>query len=236
MVGRSGIPIAKPHQAESQQNEYNGSKRSRVEQPAYGTDGTHSSNPTSFASGSDFSTGDSFSEQLTHRASLSVADFLDRYCTNCVEAEGLRDPVTIKGRLKAVAAGDERMAYPKIDRATEIRIVNSRDGVMVYGNTAAFRTLARWMTWLANSDPSEHCEMHIPWHLQSPMANQERVFMFSKSSSGRVTRDRSTELTFMVLNRTELRNLGIATATLSERNRTPKARTVVSRRKGRVAR
>lgn len=35
---------------------------------------------------------------------LSVADFLDRYCTNYVDAEGLRDPATIKGRLKAVKA------------------------------------------------------------------------------------------------------------------------------------
>ena len=35
---------------------------------------------------------------------LTVGDFLDRYCTNYVEAEGLRDPVTIKGRLKAVKA------------------------------------------------------------------------------------------------------------------------------------
>src|SRR5688572_529244 len=33
---------------------------------------------------------------------LSVADVLDRYYTNYVEAEGLRDPVTIRGRLKAV--------------------------------------------------------------------------------------------------------------------------------------
>jgi len=40
---------------------------------------------------------------------LTVAQFLDRYYTNYVEAEALRDPVTIKGRLKAVKAvlGDE---------------------------------------------------------------------------------------------------------------------------------
>jgi hypothetical protein len=35
---------------------------------------------------------------------LTVAEFLDRYVTNYVEAEGLQDPVTIRGRLKAVKA------------------------------------------------------------------------------------------------------------------------------------
>jgi hypothetical protein len=35
---------------------------------------------------------------------LTVAEFLDRYVTNYVEAEGLQDPTTIKGRLKAVKA------------------------------------------------------------------------------------------------------------------------------------
>jgi hypothetical protein len=40
---------------------------------------------------------------------LSVADFLDRYFAQYVEAEGLSDPVTIRGRLNAVKAviGDE---------------------------------------------------------------------------------------------------------------------------------
>jgi len=33
---------------------------------------------------------------------VTVAEFLDRYFTNYVQAEGLRDPVTIKGRLKAI--------------------------------------------------------------------------------------------------------------------------------------
>src|SRR5580700_625238 len=33
---------------------------------------------------------------------VAVAGFLDLYFTNDVEAEGLRDPVTIKGRLKAI--------------------------------------------------------------------------------------------------------------------------------------
>src|SRR4051812_34098982 len=37
-------------------------------------------------------------------AGLTVAGFLDEYFTTYVEAEGLTDPVTIKGRLKAIKA------------------------------------------------------------------------------------------------------------------------------------
>jgi hypothetical protein len=38
-----------------------------------------------------------------------TADFLDTYYANYVEAEGLRDPATIRGRLKAIKAvlGDQ---------------------------------------------------------------------------------------------------------------------------------
>jgi len=35
---------------------------------------------------------------------VTVADFLDLYFTNYVEAQGLRDPVTVNGRLKAIKA------------------------------------------------------------------------------------------------------------------------------------
>jgi hypothetical protein len=54
------------------------------------------------------------------------------------------------------------MAYPKIDRATQLRIVKGRNGVMVYGNKSAFRTLARWMAWLGDSAANEHYEVHVP--------------------------------------------------------------------------
>ena len=40
---------------------------------------------------------------------MTVAEFLDTYYANYVEAEGLRDPATIRGRLKAIKAvlGDQ---------------------------------------------------------------------------------------------------------------------------------
>jgi hypothetical protein len=96
------------------------------------------------------------------------------------------------------------MAYPKTDRATRLRIVKSRNGVMVYGNKSAFRTLARWMSWLGDSAADEHYEVHIPWHLQSPFAKNNRVEIFNESGKGGLKRNHRFEITFMVLNQTEI--------------------------------
>jgi hypothetical protein len=53
--------------------------------------------------------------------SMTVGEFLDRYFTNYVEADGLRDPVTVKGRLKAVKAvlGNEPVTV--LERAEPIQ-------------------------------------------------------------------------------------------------------------------
>jgi len=79
------------------------------------------------------------------------------------------------------------MAYPKVDRAMRLAIVAGDGGTVMYGNRAAFKTLARWMTWLAKSDPRKHFEMHIPWHLESPSARGSRIKVL-KRSRGRSTR------------------------------------------------
>ena len=70
------------------------------------------------------------------------------------------------------------MAYPKTDRGTQFRIVKSRNGAMVYGNKSGFRTLAHWM--------------------------EDRVEIFNESGKGGLKRNRRFEITFMVLNRTEI--------------------------------
>ena len=99
------------------------------------------------------------------------------------------------------------MAYPLVDRSTRLSIVAEQNGMMIYGNRTAFRTLARWMTWLAKSDPREHFEVHIPWHLQSPSSRSKRVRAFKKNA-GLVTTSDDVEVTFMVLNENELEALG----------------------------
>jgi hypothetical protein len=51
---------------------------------------------------------------------LTVAEFLDRYYTNYVEAAGLRDPVTIKGRLGAIKATLGDLPVAALEKPSEI--------------------------------------------------------------------------------------------------------------------
>ncbi len=59
------------------------------------------------------------------------------------------------------------MAAPDRIPGTRACVVVTRDGVKLYGNRAAFRSLAKFMTWIAESDPAEHFECHATWHLAS---------------------------------------------------------------------
>lgn len=51
---------------------------------------------------------------------VTVADFLDRYFTDYVEAEGLRDPATIKGRLKAIKQTLGDLPVTVLERSADI--------------------------------------------------------------------------------------------------------------------
>jgi hypothetical protein len=96
------------------------------------------------------------------------------------------------------------MPYPAIDRAMRLRIVKKRNETIIYGNSSAFRTLARWMKWLAASNPREHYEMHVPWHLQSPFSRSQRVDVVTSTSGGSKA-PKGYEITFMVVEGNELK-------------------------------
>lgn len=51
---------------------------------------------------------------------VTVSDFLDVYYMNYVEAEGLRDPLTVKGRLKAVKAVLGDLSVTALEKPGEI--------------------------------------------------------------------------------------------------------------------
>jgi integrase len=57
---------------------------------------------------------------------LTVADFLDRYYKDYVEAEGLRDPITIKGQLAAVkeVLGNQEVAT--LEKVSEMLRIQNR--------------------------------------------------------------------------------------------------------------
>ena len=80
---------------------------------------------------------------------LTVAEFLDRYFTNYVEAEGLQDPVTIKGRLKAIKAviGNEPVrALEKAEPDSAVQGGVPRRARRRHGEQGARRRCARRST------------------------------------------------------------------------------------------
>jgi len=113
------------------------------------------------------------------------------------------------------------MAYPKSDRSMQLRIIADKQGTRLYGNAAAFRTFARWMTWLAKSDPQEHYELHVPWHLQSPLSNSPKVKVLRS-----LGRKKDFEVTFMMVKAGELKELSRATPHKPKR---PKAESIPRR-------
>ena len=86
---------------------------------------------------------------------LTVADFLDLYYTNYVEAEGLRDPVTIKGRLKAIKKELGDLPVSALEKPSEILRFKAayRKGREVATLNRALSTLRAAINWGRFQDP-----------------------------------------------------------------------------------
>src|SRR6266850_7266926 len=93
----------------------------------------------------------------TQRAAvgLTVAEFLDLYYTNYVEDEGLRDPVTIMGRLKAIKATLGDLPVTALEKPTEgLRFKAAyRKGREVATLNRALSTLRAAINWGRFQDP-----------------------------------------------------------------------------------
>jgi hypothetical protein len=99
----------------------------------------------------------------------------------------------------------------------KICIAIKKKGITLYGNREAFQSLAKWMSYIANSDAGEHIECHLPWHFENYDS------LFSKSSNvwtlfdkdifpafSKLTEDtkKSTKVTFMIVEDDDLSKLG----------------------------
>jgi integrase len=86
---------------------------------------------------------------------LTVAEFLDRYYTNYVEAEGLRDPVTIKGRLKAIKETLGDLPVTALEKPAEVLRFKAayRKGREVATLNRALSTLRAAINWGRFQDP-----------------------------------------------------------------------------------
>jgi hypothetical protein len=71
-----------------------------------------------------------------------------------------------------ILQGKITMPHPENLPGTRICIAVTRDGVTVYGNQNAMKSLARQLDWIAEADPKEHCECHVVFH----MSDEESAF------------------------------------------------------------
>lgn len=92
-------------------------------------------------------------------------------------------------------------------------LVVGRNGAKLYGNRAAFASLAEWMEWLAKSPMKEHFECHVPMDLEDDESKFEgkqprnvwALLMASEDSTGESAGIGG--LTFMCLEEDELDQL-----------------------------
>jgi hypothetical protein len=59
------------------------------------------------------------------------------------------------------------MDRPNRAPGARLCIAVRKQGVTLYGNAAAMRSLAEYLLWIASSDPAQHYECHVSWELQS---------------------------------------------------------------------
>ena len=59
------------------------------------------------------------------------------------------------------------MDRPSKVPGTRLCIALRKQGITLYGNPAAMRSLAEQLLWIAHADPAGHYECHASWQLQS---------------------------------------------------------------------
>ena len=89
----------------------------------------------------------------------------------------------------------------------EICVTVEQDGVWIYSNRDGLMALARRIGALAKSDPAEHRELHLKWHLGSHSKKRSSVFVLLDSRAGKAHRRSRFELTVMAVEAKDLRRL-----------------------------
>jgi|GEM_PF-4393852 hypothetical protein len=108
-------------------------------------------------------------------------------------------------------------SYPKTVKGTQFAITVEQGGIWLYGNRQTFQTLANWMSHLAQSNPSEHYELHALWHLHDSAKitvlfdeKTQRIFKkpaILKKRLKKTGEDAGFELTFMAVEPKDLRKM-----------------------------
>lgn len=106
---------------------------------------------------------------------------------------------------------------PSKEAGTRLCISVSEKGVYVYGNKPAFKSLAKWMSWIAESSEADHFECHVAMSLEDDESKFEGkaprnvwVLMDKKIADSFAKRTESNpgfELTFMAVENQDLEHL-----------------------------
>jgi hypothetical protein len=89
----------------------------------------------------------------------------------------------------------------------EICVTVEEDGVWIYANRPGLRALADRLAVLADSDPGEHYELHVRWHLGSPGRKISPVFVLMDDKARRAHSRATFEVTVMAVEPKDLRKM-----------------------------
>jgi hypothetical protein len=102
--------------------------------------------------------------------------------------------------------------YPVAERGLEVCITITKRRIKLYGNKAAFRTIAKWMEWIADSKESEHFSFSVLWNLSRLPLKRRNVFILVDKETMRLFGKgksllRNFEITFMAVEKSDLKRL-----------------------------
>ena len=89
----------------------------------------------------------------------------------------------------------------------EICVTVEKEGVWIYANRDGLRALADRMAILAESDPAEHYELHLRWHLGSHGRGRNPVFVLLDDKARKAHSRTQFEVTVMAVESKDLRRL-----------------------------
>ena len=89
----------------------------------------------------------------------------------------------------------------------EICVTIEEDGVWLYANRDGLRALADRIGVLANSDPGEHYELHLRWHLGSHGKKPDPIFVLLDEKARKAHSRARFEVTIMAVEPKDLRKL-----------------------------
>jgi hypothetical protein len=92
-------------------------------------------------------------------------------------------------------------------RRREICVTVEENGVWIYANRDGLRALADRLGALATSDPAEHYELHLRWHLGSHGTKPNSVFVLMDDKARKVHSRTGFEVTVMAVESKDLRRM-----------------------------